>query len=62
MKTGEFNSKKPSEGLGDVIAKITNVLGIDKLAEKVARFFGKEDCGCERRKRTLNKKFPFKKK
>ena len=50
------------KGLGDLIAKITHFFWIDKLAEKVAHLFGKEDCGCERRRDKLNKKFPFKKK
>ena len=58
----DFDPQKPSEGLGDTIAKVTNALGIDKLAEKIAHLFGKEDCGCERRKNKLNKWFPFKKK
>ena len=50
------------EGLGDVIAKITHFLYLDKLAEKVAHLFGKEDCGCTRRKNKLNKLVPFKNK
>lgn len=50
------------QGLGDFIAKITHFFGIDKLAEKIAHLLGKEDCGCERRRSKLNKKFPFKNK
>ena len=50
------------QGLGDLIAKITHFFGIDKLAKKIAHLFGEEDCGCERRRDTLNKKVPFKKK
>lgn len=49
-----------SQGLGDTIAKITHFFGIDKLAEKVARWLGYEDCGCTRRKDKLNKKFSYK--
>ena len=51
-----------SKGLGDTIAKITHFFGIDILAKKVAKLLGKEDCGCERRRTTLNKKVPYKNK
>lgn len=51
-----------SEGLGDTIAKITHFLGIDKLADKIAKLFGKEDCGCNRRREKLNKIVSYKKK
>lgn len=57
----DFDPKKQSEGLGDTIAKVTNALGIDKLAEKVAHMAGKEDCGCNRRREKLNELFPYKK-
>lgn len=51
-----------SKGLGDTIAKFTKLTGLDILAKKVAKLFGKEDCGCERRRETLNKKVPYKNK
>jgi hypothetical protein len=51
-----------SEGLGDTIAKITHFFGIDVLAEKIAKLFGKEDCGCERRRQKLNKVVSYKNK
>ena len=51
-----------SKGLGDTIAKITRFFGIDIIAKKIAKLFGKEDCGCERRRNVLNKKVPYKKK
>jgi hypothetical protein len=44
-----------SKGLGDTIAKITEVTGIDK----VAKFVLGEDCGCDERKEKLNKLFPY---
>lgn len=50
---------KPSEGLGDTIAKITNVLKIDKVVERTTKAVGIEDCGCERRRKTLNKLIPY---
>ena len=59
-KTRFMTSK--SKGLGDTVAKITHFFGIDILAKKIAKLFGKEDCGCERRRDTLNKKVPYKNK
>lgn len=56
----DFDPKKPSQGLGDSIAKITHALGLDKVADKVAEMIGEEDCGCERRKDYLNELFPYK--
>ena len=46
---------KKSEGLGDTVAKITEVTGIDKLV----KFIAGEDCGCEERKKKLNELFPY---
>ena len=48
---------KESKGLGDSIEKITKATGIKDLVEKVT----KGDCGCNKRKEMLNKKFPYKK-
>jgi hypothetical protein len=48
------------KGLGDTIAEFTKVTGLDKIAERVAKAAGKEDCGCNKRRETLNKKFPYK--
>jgi hypothetical protein len=47
-----------SKGLGDSIEKITEITGIKKVVEKVT---GNKDCGCNKRKEALNKKFPYKK-
>lgn len=52
------NTEK-SSGLGDTVAKITNTLGIDKVAESVAKVVGKEDCGCNKRREKLNELFPY---
>lgn len=49
-----------SKGLGDTIAKLTAATGIDKLVEEVAHVMGKEDCGCNKRRRRLNDLFPYK--
>jgi hypothetical protein len=53
---------KKTEGLGDTIAKITHATGLDILADKIAKLFGKEDCGCDRRRKKLNKLVPYDKK
>ena len=48
---------KQSEGLGDTVEKVLQATGIDK----VAKFILGEDCGCDTRKATLNKLFPYQK-
>jgi hypothetical protein len=55
----EFDPKQKSEGLGDTIAKFTHLTGIDKAVETVVKMAGKEDCGCNKRRRTLNEIFPY---
>lgn len=42
-----------SKGLGDTIEKITAATGIKKVVETVSKATGKE-CGCNKRKETLN--------
>ena len=43
--------RKTKKGLGDTVAKITEVTGIKKLVG---------DCkGCDERQEKLNKRFPF---
>jgi hypothetical protein len=48
-----------SKGLGDSIAKVTHALGIDRVAEAVAKLAGAPGCGCEERKQYLNELFPY---
>jgi hypothetical protein len=64
MSTEEQNQEtqttQESKGLGDTIAKLTAATGIDKLVEEVASAMGKEDCGCNKRRRRLNDLFPYK--
>jgi len=53
-----------SKGLGDSIEKFTTVTGIKSFTQVLAQngIFGKKkDCGCNKRKEALNKKFPYKK-
>ncbi len=51
-----------SKGLGDTIEKFTKYTGIKSLAQMTAKVMGKKDCGCNKRKKMLNKHFPYKKK
>ena len=50
-----------SKGLGDTIEKITKVTGIKTITQLGAKYIGTKDCCCNKRKETLNKKFPYKK-
>ena len=55
------NVNSPSKGFGDSIAKLTKATGLDKVAQNMAKAVGKEDCGCNQRKDTLNRIFPYNK-
>ena len=55
------NNGNKSRGLGDSIAKVTKVTGLNSLAQMGANILGKKDCGCNKRKEALNKAFPYKK-
>ena len=50
---------RKSKGLGDTVAKITKATGIHSLAQMSMAAVGKKDCGCNKRKQTLNKLFPY---
>ena len=58
----DFDPKEKSKGFGDTIAKITHATGLDKVADAVAKAAGAEDCGCNRRRKTLNEILPYTKK
>ncbi len=51
-----------SRGLGDSIHKITKATGVHDLVEKGAKALGKSDCGCNKRRDTLNRLIPYRKK
>jgi len=55
------NINMKSKGLGDTIEKITKATGIKKVVDAVSEVT-KKDCGCSKRKNTLNKVFPYKEK
>jgi hypothetical protein len=49
------------EGLGDLISVITYYTKLDLLINWFfTKILKREDCGCTRRKKVLNKKFKFK--
>ena len=47
-----------SKGLGDSIEKITSATGIKKVVNTVSKITGK-DCGYGKRKKNLNRLFPY---
>lgn len=49
------NRNSVSEGLGDSVEKITEATGI----KAAVKFIAGEDCGCDKRKETLNKLFRY---
>ena len=50
--------EKKSKGLGDTIEKITKATGIKKVVDTISKTTDK-DCGCGKRKETLNRLFPY---
>lgn len=51
----EWTPDKPCRGLGDVIAKVTHAIGIDRVVKAVAP----GGCGCKKRQERLNAAVPF---
>jgi len=51
-------SEIKSKGLGDSIEKFTKATGIKKVVDTVAKATG-GGCGCNKRKDTLNRVFPY---
>ena len=52
-----MENQKP-KGLGDTIEKITKATGIKKVVDKISEVT-KKDCGCGKKKETLNRLFPY---
>ena len=46
------------KGLGDTVERITKAAGLKKITEAISKVTGK-DCGCGKRKDTLNRLFPY---
>ena len=51
-------AKRNAKGLGDTIEAITQTTGIKAVVEVFSKATGL-DCGCDKRKETLNKLFPY---
>tara|TARA_R110002020_G_scaffold111976_6_gene258154 strand:+ start:783 stop:950 length:168 start_codon:yes stop_codon:yes gene_type:complete len=47
-----------SKGFGDTVAKVTRLTGIKSIADAVSKKTGK-DCGCDKRRDTLNRIIPY---
>lgn len=56
----EPTKKTVSQGFGDDVEKVAKKLGLDRVADRIAKAVGKDDCGCAARKQALNKAFPYK--
>lgn len=54
-----YHPEKKSKGLGDTIDKFTTATGIKAIVNKISEVT-ETDCGCEKRKDTLNRVFPYK--
>tara|TARA_R100000541_G_scaffold5598_1_gene13065 strand:+ start:12534 stop:12953 length:420 start_codon:yes stop_codon:yes gene_type:complete len=59
-KEWKKNHEAKSEGLGDTVEKITKATGIKKVVDTVFQKLEKS-CGCDERKISLNKLFPYQK-
>lgn len=56
-KEWKAKQEQKSKGLGDSVEKVLEKTGI----AKVAKFILGEDCGCDTRKESLNRMFPYNK-
>lgn len=52
----EWKAQQPIKGIGDVVEKVLKKTGVSRIA----KFILGDDCGCDERRDTLNKMFPFK--
>ena len=57
--TLDVKDKMKSRGFGDTVAKFTKATGIKSAVDKVSQMTGKP-CGCDERRDTLNRIFPYK--
>ena len=56
------NIMSKSKGIGDTVEKIMKATGVKAAVKTVTKAIGVEDCGCDQRKDTLNRIFPYDKK
>ena len=57
--TLDVRDKMKSRRFGDTVAKFTKATGIKSAVDKVSQMTGKP-CGCDERRDTLNRIFPYK--
>ena len=57
--TLDVRDKMKSRGFGATVAKFTKATGIKSAVDKVSQMTGKP-CGCDERRDTLNRIFPYK--
>jgi len=53
--------EKDEQGFGDTLLNFNKKIGVDKLANSIAKILGNDDCGCSVRAEQLNKLIPYKK-
>ena len=46
-------------GLGDTVEKIMKATGIKKVVDVTTKAVGVKDCGCDKRRDSLNRIFPY---
>mgnify|MGYP003140937047 FL=1 len=51
-------TKVKSRGFGDTVEKVAKAIGADKVAKAYEKATG-NDCGCGKRRDTLNRVFPY---
>ena len=61
LNDNKMKLTEQSKGLGDTIEKITTITGVKKAVDTVSNALN-VDCGCEKRRDTLNRIFPYKQK
>jgi len=49
-----------SKGFGDTVAKVTQLTGIKSVAKAISKKTGR-DCGCDKRRDSLNRVIPYRK-
>lgn len=59
MRLQKINLMK-SKGFGDTVHKAAKLIGADKVAKTYEKVTGKP-CGCQERRDSLNRKFPYNK-
>ena len=58
-KTYKKNYSNRSLGFGDTVERITKAIGIKRAVDYVSDKLD-EDCNCNKRKKALNRRFPYK--